>query len=142
LAAGATLAREVLAGHNGTMRIPYVHLATVVMSVDDDAAAPGAAITLALCGSWEHSPPCPLAPHHTRPRRNGGAVDLRVVFATEPEHEDEVRRLIDAALAAGSATDPKGMTSRWTLRGSKPGVLSGSETARALRLARQEGPSR
>jgi hypothetical protein len=117
------------------MRTPFVHLATVEMSVDDDDGAPGAAITLALCGSWEHSPPCPLAAHHTQPTRDGRTVDLRVVFATEPEHQDEVRRRIDGALRGGAATDPNGVTSHWALHGSKPGVLSQSERTQALRMS-------
>ena len=53
------------------MRSPFLHLATLEMSENDDDRAPGAAITLALCGSWEHSPPCPLAAHHTQPVRDG-----------------------------------------------------------------------
>ncbi|MCU1521387.1 MAG: hypothetical protein JWN19_1772, partial [Arthrobacter sp.] len=97
--------------------------------------APGAAITLALCGSWEHSPPCPLAAHHTHPVRDGKTVDLRVVFATEPEHQNEVRRRIDGALRAGAATDPNGVTSHWALRGSNPGILTPSERAQALRMS-------
>jgi hypothetical protein len=44
----------------------HVHAATLLMAdAAADAAAPGAAITVALCGSWEHPPPCPLAAHHT-----------------------------------------------------------------------------
>lgn len=105
------------------------------MGADDDDRTPGAAITVALCGSWDHSPPCPLAPHHTQPTRDGGAVELRVVFATEPEHEDEVRRRIDGALRAGAATDPHGVASRWDCRGSGPGVLTPTERAQALRIA-------
>ncbi|ACL38277.1 conserved hypothetical protein [Pseudarthrobacter chlorophenolicus A6] len=51
------------------MRSAYVHAASLRMEYDGDAGAPGAAITLALCGQWEHPPPCPLAAHHLkRPR--------------------------------------------------------------------------
>jgi hypothetical protein len=96
------------------MRTPFLHLATVEMSEDDGA---------------------PLAAHHTRPFRDGRTLDLRVVFATEPEHEDEVRRRIDAALRGGAATGPDGVTSHWALRGSQPGVLNPSERAQALRMA-------
>lgn len=117
------------------MRTPFLHLAALEMSEDDDDRAPGAAITLALCGTSEHGPPCPLAAHHTQPTRDGGKVNLRVVFASEPEYEDEVRRRIDGALRAGIATDPNGVTSHWALRGSKPGVPSPSERAQALRMA-------
>jgi hypothetical protein len=121
------------------MRTPYLHIASLDMSVDDDDRAPGAAITVALCGSLQHSPPCPLAAHHTQPVRNGETVDLRVVFATEPEHEEEVRRRIDAALRAVAAADPHGATSRWAFRGSRPGVLSPSELAHARRISGPTG---
>jgi hypothetical protein len=117
------------------VRAPYVHQATVEIGADDDDYVPGAAITVALCGSWDHSPPCPLAPHHTQPTRDGGTVELRVVFATEPEHENEVRRHIDGALPAGAAADPHGVNSHWEFRGSGPGVLSPAERAQALRIA-------
>jgi hypothetical protein len=71
------------------------------MPADADDRAPGGAITVALCGHREHDPPCPLAPHHTAVTRDGSTVRLRVLYATEPHRVGEVRRRIDAALAAG-----------------------------------------
>jgi hypothetical protein len=100
-----------------------------------DPGAPGAAITLELCGSWEHVPPCPLAPHHTSHERNGDALELRIVFAAEPAQEAEVRRRIDKALAAGSLTGPDGTTTLWSLRVARAGVLSGGELDHAKRIA-------
>ncbi len=94
------------------------------MGPDDDTAAPGAAITLALCGGGEHEPPCPLAPHHTAARRSEDAVHLRVLFATDPAQEDEVRRRITEALAA-----------RWPVRSSGAGTVATGEAAHAARLA-------
>jgi hypothetical protein len=105
------------------------------MGPDDDAGAPGAAVTLELCGSWEHRPPCPLAPHHTQPERNGETVVLRVVFATEPENEPEVRRRIDRALDGGSVTGPDGRTSHWDFLDGRAAVPSDSEAAQARRIA-------
>jgi hypothetical protein len=81
------------------MRQAYAH--TAVVASDGDDRAPGAAVTVALCGHWEHPPPCPLAPHHTAVTREGDMIRLRVLFVTEPDHVDEVRRRIDEALAAG-----------------------------------------
>ncbi|MDR7158290.1 hypothetical protein [Arthrobacter sp. BE255] len=117
------------------MRGHYVHAASLRMDPDADLAAPGAAITLELCGSWDHVPPCPLAPHHTSPERQGGAVELRIVFAADPGQEAEVRRRIDKALASGSLTGPDGMTTRWSLQGSSAAVLSGAERGQAERIA-------
>ena len=81
------------------MRQAYAHDAVLTSAADD--RAPGAAITVALCGHWEHDPPCPIAPHHTAATRDGDELRLRILFATEPDRVDEVRSRIDAALAAG-----------------------------------------
>ena len=83
------------------MRQAYAHDALLVMAAGADDRAPGGAITTALCGHWEHEPPCPLAPHHTGSAREGDRLRLRILFATEPHRVDEVRGHIDAALAAG-----------------------------------------
>ena len=113
----------------------YVHAASVRMDPDADPRAPGAAVTLELCGSWNHEPPCPLAPHHTSPERNGAVVDLRIVFAVEPAREVEVRRRIDKALASNSLIGPDGVGTNWSLGDSHPGVLSDAESEQAKRIA-------
>jgi hypothetical protein len=41
------------------MRQPFAHDAVLAMPAGGDLGAPGAAITVALCGHWEHAPPCP-----------------------------------------------------------------------------------
>jgi hypothetical protein len=83
------------------MRQVYAHQATLSLAPGADPGAPGAAITAALCGHWEHEPPCPLAPHHTAASPEYGRLRLRVLFATEPHRVEEARGRIDAALAAG-----------------------------------------
>ncbi len=106
------------------------------MAPDDDPAAPGAAITAGLCGHWEHEPPCPVAPHHTRAERCGDEVRLRILFATEPHLEPGVRHDIDRALARGELVGPDGRTSRWRLLRSEPGEPSAQEAAHLERLTR------
>jgi hypothetical protein len=91
-----------------TTRRTFAHDAVVELTGDD--RAPGGAITVALCGSWSHEPPCPLAPHHTAAERSGGEVALRVLFATAP-----VRTLVTDALARGEAEDPDGVRTSWRL---------------------------
>jgi hypothetical protein len=54
-----------------TAREAFAHDAVVELAADGDDRAPGGAITVALCGSWSHEPPCPLAPHHTAAERSG-----------------------------------------------------------------------
>ena len=107
-------------------RRAFAHDAVVAMNADADPAAPGGAITTALCGHWEHEPPCPLAPHHTAARRDGrNDVVLRILFATEPDREREVRMLINQALGA-----------QWEVRRSGAGVVQPAERAHADRLVR------
>src|SRR4051812_17138962 len=115
-------------------RLPYAHDAAVEMAPESDPRAVGAAITVALCGHWQHDPPCPLAPHHTDAVRAGDRVRLRVLFATEPEAEPEVRARIDAALASGRLRGPDAVTTRWELRYSMPSSVRPAETAHAARL--------
>jgi hypothetical protein len=112
----------------------FAHDATLAMDVDADVRAPGGAVTTALCGHWEHEPPCPLAPHHTHAQRSGRRVALRILFAAEPDRVDDVRSRIDAALTAGRQCGPDGVTTRWVLVGSGLGVVRPDEAAHAGRL--------
>ncbi|WP_430780253.1 hypothetical protein [Actinoplanes sp. G11-F43] len=87
------------------MRQVYAHQATLVLTPGTDPGAPGAAITAALRGHREHGPPCPPAPHHTSVERtatgNESESRLRILFAAEPGRVEEIRGLIDNALAGG-----------------------------------------
>ncbi|MBA3905528.1 MAG: hypothetical protein H0X35_02405 [Pseudonocardiales bacterium] len=105
------------------MRHAYAHDAVLDLAPDADMNAPGAAITTALCGHWEHEPPCPLAPHHTGARRDGPNVCLRILFATEPDREAEVRQRIGRALTA------------WDVRSCAAGSVRPDEQAHVGRLA-------
>ena len=104
------------------MRQPFAHDAVITLAPDADIAAPGGAVTAELCGHWQHPPPCPLAPHHTAAQRRCAQVHLRILFATEPEREAEVRTRIGRALAA------------WEVRSSAAGAVRQEEQAHAGRL--------
>ncbi len=116
------------------MRQAFVHDAVVTMEAGGDVRAPGAAITVALCGHWEHQPPCPLAPHSTDAQRSGGQVRLRVLFAADPAAEADVRRRIETALSRGGLTGPDGVTTRWQFRSAQPGVLRDDDAQHAEQL--------
>jgi len=118
------------------MRHAYAHEAVLVMQPDADLRTPGAAITVALCGHWDHQPPCPLAAHHTRAERAGDQVHLRTLFATEPDAERVVRQRIDHALAGGQLRGPDGVITGWQLRTSGPSEVTAEETSHAERLMR------
>jgi hypothetical protein len=92
-------------------------------------------VTLALCGDWEHEPPCALAPHHTSAQRHDGVLDLRVVFITEAIHEPEVRARIAAALQRGRLDEFRGRTGQWELLCQSAGTLSAAEADLADRMA-------
>ena len=101
-----------------------------------DDGAPGAAITVALCGSWSHEPPCPLAPHHTRAHRSGTEVTLRLLFAARPSDEARVRALIDATLDRGWGDGPDGERTAWDLVWAAPSEVLPEEEEHARRLVR------
>jgi hypothetical protein len=117
------------------MREVFAHDAVLAMAGEGDLGAPGGAITVALCGSWEHQPPCPLAPHHTAAERDGDVVRLRVLFAAEPADEPEVRRRIAEALAGGSLLTPDGDVARWQVRSDGPAVVRPEELDHGRRLS-------
>jgi hypothetical protein len=120
--------------HTEPVRQTFAHDAVLVMEPGGDPGAPGAAITVALCGHWDHEPPCPLAPHHTAVSRRGDEVCLRVLFAAEPDVEAEVRRRIETALTGPAPSAPDGRATRWRLLSSRPGVVRPEETDHARRI--------
>jgi hypothetical protein len=115
------------------VRQAFVHEATLDMEPEADERAPGAAVTVALCGHWDHEPPCPLSPHYVHVDRVDDELRLRVLFAVEPEAEGEVRRRIERALA-GQWRFPDGFTTPWQLRASGPGEVSAEEADHAEHL--------
>ncbi len=115
-------------------RITYAHDAVVTLNEGGDSAAPGGAITVALCGHWDHEPPCPMAPHHTDAVPAGdGTLRLRVLFASDDEAR--IRALIDQALSSGRLTGPDDRVTTWTVRSSTAGTVRPDEADHAARLA-------
>ena len=118
------------------MRQAFAHEATVVTAANGDDGAPGATITVAPCGHWEHEPPCPLAPHHTRAIRAGDELRLRTLFVVEPELEDKVRHRIEAALVEGRLVGPGDVVTTWRLLTSNAADVAAAEQDHAERLLR------
>jgi hypothetical protein len=106
------------------------------MGTGGDPQAVGAAVTVALCGQWDHEPPCPLAPHHTAAQRIGDEVAVRTLFAAEPSAEDQVRRLIEDALASGHIQPPQGAATDWLLLSSSAAAVRDDEREHGERLIR------
>ena len=121
-----------------TVRQGYAHDAVLTLDDDGDERVPGGAITIALCGSWEHEPPCPLAPHHTRTSRSDGRLRLRLLFAAEPDDEERVRSLVDDALGRGEGDDPEGNHTTWRLVESGRSDVRPEEAEHVGRLIRSD----
>jgi hypothetical protein len=108
-------------------RTSYVHEAALELDAGADPQAPGAAVTVALCGHWEHEGPCRW-PHHTAwETRADGRQLVRTVFVVASDEADDVRSKIDAALRGADA---------WTVASSGPAPLDEGEIALASRLDR------
>ena len=116
------------------MRDAFAHDAVLRLDPAADRRAPGAAITVTLCGAWAHPPPCPLAPHHSHATWVDGELHLRVLFATEPALEPVIRARIDRALRHGRLRGPDGALTVWRLRSSQRAALAADEAAHAHRL--------
>jgi hypothetical protein len=117
------------------MRQAYAHDAVLMMEPDADVRAPGAAVAVALCGHWDHKPPCPLAPHRVTADEIDGELHVRILFATEPAKERTVRRLIEQGLS-GEVKYPDGFTTPWRLARSGPGDVAADEAGLAESLIR------
>ncbi len=114
--------------------MPTAHDAVVTVEPDGSPNAPGGAITVALCGNWDHSPPCPLAPHFIDKQVDGPAVRLRILFAAEPADEQRVRDSIGEALATGQLTGPDGKLTVWQLKSACPSEVRPEEMDHAAGL--------
>ena len=118
----------------------YVHTARARLEPRGDPAALGAAVTVGLCGSWEHDGPC-LWPHHSGTGSDGDVTTVRTVFCARPEHETEVRRLADAALGSGRQEGPDGHATVWELLDSGPAEPTAEEKSLGDRLGGLAGPT-
>ena len=135
-------------------RTSYVSEYLLVLADDTDPAAPGAAITRALCGHWEHDGACRW-PHHTATAPVATADDggvgtttddggddgeeergflVRTVFVCPSSEEAEVRAGIAAGLRDGTHPPaPPG----WSVRGrTQSSELTANELELAARLNR------
>jgi len=116
------------------MRTAFAHDALLDAEPALDHRAPGGAVTIALCGSLDHEPPCPLAPHHTTVDPEGALLRVRVLFAVEAADEERVRALVEAALAGGAWAYPDGVVSHWTVVSSASDDVRPEEREHADRL--------
>ena len=116
------------------MRSAVVHEARLRLGDGADAAALGGAVTVEMCGRWDHEGQCRW-PHRTRVREDAGEHVLRVVVVADDDEQDAVRQRIEAALGRGEQTGPDGRTTTWTVVSCRPDDPHGSEVRLAERLS-------
>ena len=87
---------------------------TLLITQNGDVRAPGAAVTVALCGHWDHEGACRW-PHHSLIQTDGVNHRLTVRF-NAPDHElAVVESLIHKAVQSGQLTGPDGRVTQWTV---------------------------
>jgi hypothetical protein len=120
------------------MKRTFVQCADVLLEEGADPAAPGGAVTLELCGSWDHSGPCRW-PHETSADWEGRRGRVRVVFLAADEDERQVRALITRALANGTCVGPDGKLSQWESSDQHAEVPAELDQAWGARMAVSSG---
>lgn len=117
-------------------RTAHAHNATVRLHTGDPDAI-GAAITVALCGTFDHDGPCPLAPHHTSWHTDPNApqiIHTRTLYAVDPAHHHDATTRIREGLATGKLIAPGGHTATWRLLDDHPSTVEPHETNHAAQL--------
>ena len=101
---------------------PFMHTESfkVVLTPGSDPRAMGGAVTVALCGHWDHEGPCRW-PHHTSVEATDRGRHLVTVRFDASELERKaVSDRINEALQHGAQAGPDGQVSRWTLVATHP----------------------
>ena len=75
----------------------YVVDAQLALDDDTDPRSVGAAVTVELCGHWEHPGPCRW-PHNSAIEADRDTAGFRTVFVATDEEEPAVRTRIEDAL--------------------------------------------
>jgi hypothetical protein len=116
------------------------HVAELDLAPGADEHAPGAAVTVALCGHWEHDGPC-RSPHVTQSQhRDDGRLAVRVTVLAPADAADDVRRAVVAALRTGHQDGPSG-PSTWRVLTDAPDRLTPDDEAWAGRQSPAAGGS-
>jgi len=112
-------------------RCPFVHEATLLLATAVDPAAVGAAVTVELCGHWEHDGGCRW-PHNNEIKAEGRPAVFCTLFIALPSEADGIHERIAAALRASP---------EWVVTQSGPRELRPDELDLAARLAKTPPPT-
>ena len=97
-----------------------------------DPAAVGAAVTVELCGHWQHEGPCRW-PHNNAVDEDSTPTRFRTVFVATGDEEASVRQRIETALGVGRGWRLVSTTTRPVATGER-------ELARRLLATRRSEP--
>ena len=99
-------------------------LEAVIALGECDPAAVGAAVTIELCGHWEHEGACRW-PHNSAIETDTAPALLRTLFVADESEERGVRERIEASLRSAEA---------WRVVSVRSRPVAGHERALAERL--------
>ena len=92
----------------------------IALASSADPRGPGGAVTVTLCGHWDHEGPCRW-PHHTAIEASDGAGhEVTVQFDAPEQEREQVIALIEGALQKGEQLGPEGQISSWVLTPTSP----------------------
>jgi hypothetical protein len=106
-------------------RGPHVHTAMIRLTPGADPAAVGAAVTVELCGHWEHEGPCRW-PHNNAIEDVAPVAAFRTVFVASEGDVEDVHARIDRALHSSAG---------WTVLASGPRAPTAEEQALGAKLS-------
>ena len=90
---------------------------TFILSLSDarDSRAPGGAVTVALCGHWDHEGECRWPHLSTITEGDDGCHELTVQFDAPLEEVAVVEKKVREALEQGRLIGPDGRVTTWSL---------------------------
>lgn len=93
---------------------PYLLEILLHLEQGSDSRAPGGAVTVALCGHWDHDGTCTW-PHHSSIAPHGENYLLSVAYQCDETERREVEERIRKAVSQGNLIGPDGQHSTWEL---------------------------
>jgi len=104
----------------------FVHEASLALEHGADPRAPGGAVTVSLCGSWDHEGACRW-PHNNEIDTGSAPARFRTVFVADAAESSQIHALIDTALRGGDG---------WRVLSSGPRAVAPDEQDLAASLLR------
>jgi hypothetical protein len=93
--------------------VAQAFVVTAMLSLEDgvDPASVGAAVTVELCGHWDHPGPCRW-PHNSEIEAARRHAELRTLYVADEDEADAVRTRIEDALRRGAGWRVLSVSSR------------------------------